>query len=86
MEYEQTAFGFTSLVLAVVAHVGTTDDALIKEAITKVKLSNIDRWSEKEIGVSIQSQRLYAKKKIVKLKKKVGQESSGASLEKVMGF
>jgi hypothetical protein len=86
MEYEQTAFGFTSLVLAAIAHVGSPDDEIIKKAITDVKMSNIDEWTEREIGRSVQSQRRQMKKIITELRMKVGREFTGALEKKVMGF
>lgn len=86
MEHEQTAFGFTSLVLATVAHVGLSDDEVIQQAITAVKLSDIEKWSVKEIGRSIQSQRRQMKKIITDLKTKMGQEFAGSLERKVMGF
>ena len=36
MEHEQTAFGFTSLVLAAIATVGLTDDQTIAKAIKSI--------------------------------------------------
>jgi hypothetical protein len=86
MEHEQTAFGFTSLVLATMAHVGSSDDELISQAITTVKILDIDEWSKKEIGRSIQSQRRQTKKIIADLKSKMGQELAGTLERKVMGF
>lgn len=84
MEHEQTAFGFTSLILAAIAHVGPTDDKLISRAIAEVKLSHIEEWSAREIGESIQSKRRQKNKIIVKLKKKLGQETTGNQERKVM--
>jgi len=86
MEHEQTAFGFTSLVLAAMAHVGSSNEELIKQAITIVKLSDIEEWSASEIGRSIQSQRRQMKKTIINLKANVVQEMGGALERKVMGF
>jgi hypothetical protein len=86
MEHEQTAFGFTSLILAAMAHVGSSDDELIKQAITTVKLSDIDEWSSREIGRSIQSQRRHVKKVTLDLKKKMEQEIAGYSGRKIVGF
>lgn len=86
MEHEQTAFGFTSLLLAAMAHVGSSDDKLIQQAITTIKLSDIEEWSAKEIGRSIQSQRRQVKKKIVDLKMKMAQEFAGTVEQKIMGF
>ena len=86
MECEQTAFGFTSLVLASMACVGPTDDKTIGDAIRAVKLSDIDEWAAKEIGKSVQSQRKQLKKIVSKLTIKMGQEVSGF-LERVrVGF
>jgi hypothetical protein len=86
MEHEQTAFGFTSLILAAIAHVGSSDDELIKEAIITVKLLDIDEWSLREVGRSIQSQRRQVKKTVVDLKKKLEHEVAGTSEREVMGF
>ena len=62
MEQEQTAFGFTSLVLAVMACVGPTDEKIIEEAIKTIKFSVMDKWVKKEIPKTIQSQRRSIKK------------------------
>ncbi len=86
MEHEQTAFGFTSLVLAVMAHVGSSGDELIKQAITTVKLSDIDEWSMREIGRSVQTQRRQMKKIVTDLRLDLGQEFSGTIERKIMGF
>ena len=86
MECEQTAFGFTSLVLAGIAHVGPSSSELIKQAITSVKISDIEEWSAKEIGRSIQSERRKMKKIIRDFRNKIAQELAGTLEEKVMGF
>jgi hypothetical protein len=86
MEHEQTAFGFTSLVLGALAHVGSSDDETITKAITSIKLSNVDEWSVKEIGRSVQSQRKQMKKVIASLKTKMGQEFAGAFEGEAVNF
>jgi hypothetical protein len=86
MEHEQTAFGFTSLVLAAMATVGLTDDQTIAKAIKSIKQSDIDAWTVKEIGKTVQSQRRKIKANINKLRNKMGQEVSGFLQQKVMGF
>ena len=86
MEHEQTAFGFTSLVLAAMACVGPTDEQIIAKAIKSIKISDIDEWAEMEIGMSVQSQRKKIKTTIAGLMKKMGQEVSGILEKKVMGF
>ena len=86
MEHEQTAFGFSSLVLAALAHVGSSSDKLIQQAIMTVKLSDIEEWSATEIGRSIQSQRRQVKKIIVDLKIKMEQKLAGTLERKIMGF
>jgi hypothetical protein len=86
MEHEQTAFGFTSLLLAAMAHVGSSDDEIIEQGIKTVKLSDIDEWSVKEIGRSVLSQRRQMKKIIAELKIEVGQEFAGGIERSVMGF
>jgi hypothetical protein len=79
MEREQRAFGFTSLLLAAMAAVGPLDEKTVAEAMTSVKLSDIDTWATKEIGQSVQSQRRQIKKIVAKLATKVGREISGIS-------
>lgn len=86
MEHEQTAFGFTSLVLAAIAHVGSTSNETIAKAITSVKLSDVDRWSKNEIGKSVQSQRRQIKNIISQLRTEMGQELSGCLKEEAIGF
>jgi len=83
MEQEQTAFGFTSLVLAALACIGPIDVRTITEAITSVRQSNINKWEAKEIGKSVQSQRKKLKKMIADLTIKTGRKVSG-TLERVM--
>jgi hypothetical protein len=89
MEREQRAFGFTSLLLAAMAAVGPLDAKTVAEAIKHVKRSDIDEWSAKEIGQSIQSQRRQIKKIIAGLVGKnfrtieLGQEVSGITQRKV---
>lgn len=86
MEQEQTAFGFTSLVLAAMACVGPTDEKTIEEAIESIKFSEIDEWVKEEIPKSIQSQRRSVKKIISILTKKMGLKSSGILEEEAVGF
>jgi len=86
MEQEQTAFGFTSLVLAAMASVGPTDDETIANAIRSIKQSEIDEWTAKEIGNTVQSQRRKIKNIIADLVHKMGREVSGITERKVMGF
>jgi hypothetical protein len=86
MECEQTAFGFTSLVLAAMACVGPTDEKTIAEAISSIKLSDIDKWAANEIGRSVQSQRKKIKKMVADLSVKMGRKISGISVRVVAGF
>jgi hypothetical protein len=86
MEHEQTVFGFTSLVIAAMAHVGPIENEIIEQAIKSVKLSDIDEWSAKEIGRSVQSERKQVKKIIAILKEKMGQEISGELEGEAVGF
>jgi hypothetical protein len=86
MEYEQTAFGFTSLVLATMGYVGLSNNEIIEQAITSVKISDIDEWSAKEIGRTVQSQRRQIKKIIAELKIEMEQEFAGTLWGKVIGF
>ena len=86
MEHEQTSFGFTSLVLAAMAHVGPSDTETIGEALKTIKVSDIDKWSAKEIGTSVQSQRRQMKKMVTKLQVKMVQEVAGLKEEEVVCF
>jgi hypothetical protein len=86
MEREQTAFGFTSLVLAGIACVGPLDDKIIVEAVTSIKLKDIDSWTGNEIKESIQSQRSKIRNLISALKEKIGEKASGIIHEIAVGF
>lgn len=83
MEREQRAFGFTSLLLAAMATVGPLDKKTVAEAMEYVKRSDIEEWTAKEIGQSVQSQRRQIKKIVAGLatkvfkREKVGREVSG---------
>ncbi len=86
MEREQTAFGFTSLVLAAIACVGPTDEKTVEEAIKSISLSEIDEWTEKEIGRSVQSQRRTISKIVKDLTAKMRQKASGVIGGEAVGF
>jgi len=86
MEHEQKAFSFTSLVLAAMACVGPTDEKTVEEAITSIKLSQIDQWSNEEIGKSLQSKRTKIKKIVNELKVKVRTKLTGILEGEVVGF
>lgn len=86
MEQEQTAFGFTSLILAAIACVGASDEKTIKNAIVSVRHTEIDEWSKKEVGKSIQSQRMNVRKMISKIMAETGWNLSGIYERKVVGF
>lgn len=86
MEREQTAFGFTSLVLAASACVGPTDDKTVEESIKTINVSEIDKWAEKEIGGSIQSQRRTIRKIVKDLIVKMERKVSGFSEREAVGF
>lgn len=79
MEREQRAFGFTSLLLAAMAAVGPIDEKTIAEAMTAVKLSDIDKWVAEEIGQSVQSQRRQIKKIVARLTVKTTKERQEVS-------
>lgn len=68
MEREQKAYGFTSLLLAAMAIVGPLDEATVVKAMTSVKLSDIKAWTEKEIGLSVQSQRRKIKEIVAEIR------------------
>jgi hypothetical protein len=86
MEREQTTFGFTSLVLAAMAHVGSSDEQMIAKAIKEVKDSDVNQWSEKEIGGSVQSQRRKIRSRIRELTGEMERNLSGILEKKVVGF
>lgn len=70
MEREQRGFGFTSLLLAAIANIGPLTDNIVVDAISSVKLSDIEEWTKKNIGISTQSQRRHIKKISAKLQAK----------------
>ena len=86
MENEQSAFGFTSLILAALAHVGSFNSEIVKHAINMVKLSDIQNWSEKEIGMSLQSERKKIYRCIANIKKNSVAKPSGVSEGKIVCF
>jgi hypothetical protein len=86
MEREQTAFGFTSIVLAGIACIGPTDDKTIADAVTSIKLKDIELWAGKEIKESTQSQRSKIRNCISKLKEKMGGKTSGILQGEAVGF
>lgn len=86
MEREQTAFGFTSIVLAGIACIGSTDDETIAEAVTSIKLKDIELWTGKEIKESTQSQRSKIRNFISELKEKMDEKTSGILQGIASGF
>lgn len=86
MEREQKGFGFTSIVLAGIACIGQTDDKTITEAVTSIKLKDIELWIGKEIKESTQSQRSKIRNFISELKEKIGEKTSGILQGKAVGF
>jgi len=82
MEQEQTAFGFTSLILGSLACVGPLDAKIVHDAVKSIRLSEMEEWAAKEIGVSVQSQRKLIKNLVVKFR----QEVSGIFEGQAMGF
>lgn len=86
MEGDQTSFGFTSLVLAAVAHVGPMDADLVAKAIETVKVDDIKAWSEEQVGVSVQSFRKRLRQNIRRLKKKLATKLTGVSEDDIVGF
>jgi len=98
LEQDQCKGGFTSLVLGAAACVGRVDVDLVKAAMQKIKVADIDAWTKNQIGITILAKRRKAlgvwrkKKKIEKLPKKkklsenMEHESTGKHQGKVMGF
>jgi hypothetical protein len=93
LEHDQSKGGFTSLVLGAAACVGKIDVDVVRAALDEVKSSDVDAWTKNQIGVILLSKRRKAfgswrKKKRTKKKLTLymGRESTGNSLEKVMGF
>jgi len=86
MEGDQTSFGFTSLVLAAVANVGSFDNTMVAEAIRTVRVADIKEWSEAQVGTSVQSFRKSLQQSIRKIKKKVSTKHVGDLGGEAMGF
>lgn len=88
LEHDQSKGGFTSLVLGAAACVGKIDVDVVRTAMKKVKTADIDAWMKEHLGATLLSRRrkalgLWRKKNS---SKNMGQESTGNSLRKVVGF
>lgn len=81
-EGEQTAFGFTSLVLVAMACIGPTNFETVKESIMSVTEKEINSWTKEEIGESVQSQRIKIKKYVSGLRA-IGLGSSSQTTSKI---
>jgi len=77
MEKDQTSFGFTSLVLAAVASVGSTTSEMVKAAIREVTVADVKQWSKENIGESVQSVRKRLQSIGRRLKEKVVTKLTG---------
>ena len=86
MEGDQTSFGFTSLVLAAAATVGSTSIEMIEQALSTVKTRNIQEWITSQIGTSIQSRRKKLKCSLQKIKFDMDTKTTGFLLGKAAGF
>ena len=74
MEQDQTAFGFTSLILAAVAQIGPSPVELIEAAIQAVTSADIKAWANTEIGHSVQSQRKKIRQAAAEIRQKMNQK------------
>jgi hypothetical protein len=86
MEQEQTVFGFTSLVLAALAHVGPLNYKMVGDSISTVKLSDINDWSDEEIGVTVQAEKRQLGRYIAAAKLRSGTKHSGSIEGEAAGF
>ena len=87
MEGDQCKSGFTGLVLAAHAHVGTLDEEIVVNALSSVSTKKLKRWIKDQVGITIQSKRKNLFNSAKKIFKDImGQESSGILEGEVMGF
>jgi hypothetical protein len=79
LEQDQSRGGFTSLILAVAACVGTVDAAVVFEAMEQTKIKDVNAWLKNQMGSTLLSERRKAlgswrKKRLTKI---VAQELAG---------
>ena len=79
LEQDQSKGGFTSLILAAAACVGTVDAAIVFEAMKQVKIKDVKIWIENQIGSTLMSKRrkVFGSCLRKRLAKIVGYESAG---------
>lgn len=88
LENDQSKGGFTPLILGVAACVGKVDIALVKAAMTHIKISDVDTWTREQVGSTLLSRRRKAlafwRKK--NFQKNIVHESAGAVRSEAIGF
>jgi hypothetical protein len=90
----QTKAGFSGLVLAGLAHIGTIDKSIVQDALETVTHTQVNDWVEKYVGVTVHAKRckVFRKpKKCIKLlfqkiSEFVGRESAGTNTDRAVGF
>lgn len=92
LEGDQHKGGFTSLVLGIAACTGSLEPAIVKEAMEQIKIKDVNKWRETQLGKTFLSKRRKAferrkggrraKCKVEKIK----QDSGGIYLGVVVGF
>jgi hypothetical protein len=87
MEGDQCKSGFTGLVLAAHAHVGTIDEEVVAAALSSVPTKQLQEWIKNQVGSTVQSKRrrLFTSAKGI-FQNKIVQEPSGVLERKVVCF
>lgn len=88
LEHDQSKGGFTSLVLGVAACVGKIDVDVVREAMIRVKTTDVDAWANEQIGSTLISKRKRALGGWRKRKqpKEIVHELAGIILGEAVGF
>jgi hypothetical protein len=87
LEQNQHKSGFTSLVLAMAACVGSLDPQVVQAAMLKITTKDVEAWTKRQLGTTLLSKRRKAfgtgrRYKIKKIKRKF----AGTFLDEAVGF
>jgi hypothetical protein len=60
LEGQQSKSGFTKMILGAAASVGKLTKDTVRAALAKVKQRDVLEWVQKNLGISVQGQRMHA--------------------------
>lgn len=88
LEQDQNKGGLTSLVLGTAECIGRLDVKIVREAMVKIKRKDVEAWLDEQLGATLLSKRriVFGTWRKKKRPEKIGQESTGVSLENAVGF